>query len=259
MTTDPRAAADAGGDDSVDFGFRSVRRGEKRGLVRDLFAGVSGRYDLMNDLMSFRAHRLWKDAMVDRLAPRRRMSVLDLAGGTGDIAFRILARTRGNAEVTICDLTEEMLSRGRGRRAARTFPGQPRWICADGARLPFPDRTFDACTIAFGLRNVADPDAVLREAFRVLRAGGRFLCLEFSRVDNALAAGVYDAWSFGAIPRIGAAVTRDREAYQYLVESIRRFPPQEDLAEAMRAAGFDLVDWRNFSLGVVALHSGWRV
>ena len=242
------------GPPQADFGYRKVALDAKPGLVRDLFAGVAGNYDVMNDAMSFGLHRLWKDAMVDWLAPRPGMRVLDLAGGTGDVAFRILDRTRGGAEVTVCDLTEEMLQQGRRRRG-----GEPGWVCGDGAALPFGDAQFDACTVAFGLRNMADLEAVLREAFRILRVGGRFLCLEFGRVHPPAAAALYDAWSFGAIPRIGAVIARDREAYRYLVESIRRFPSQECLAGAMREAGFGRVTWRNLALGVAALHSGWRI
>lgn len=241
----------------TDFGFRRVPLEDKPGLVRDLFAGVSDRYDLMNDLMSFRAHRLWKDAMVDWLAPRAGMRFLDLAGGTGDIAARIVDRTRGHAEVSVCDLTEVMLQRGRDRRGLRRRPVH--WVCGDGAKLPFADGSFDACTIAFGLRNTADPERVLSEIFRTLRPGGRMLCLEFSQPHPPLVAAIYNRWSMAVIPRLGAAVASDRDAYQYLVESIRKFPDAQHLAEMMTGAGFDRVDWRPLAFGVAALHSGWRL
>ena len=246
-------------DAEVDFGFRRVHRDEKPDLVRGVFTNVASRYDVMNDVMSLGVHRLWKDAMADWLAPRAGMRILDLAGGTGDIAFRILDRTSGEAEVIICDMAEAMLLKGRSRREAGSYGGALRWVCGDGAVLPFPDKTFDAVTIAFGLRNVADIRTVLREACRVLRVNGRFLCLEFSRVNSAGIARLYDAWSFEAIPRIGSVIARDRDSYQYLVESIRRFPDQETLGELMVAEGFSLVKWRDLSLGVVALHSGWRI
>lgn len=243
----------------VDFGFRRVPRDAKPDLVQGLFTSVAGRYDMMNDLMSLGAHRLWKDAMVDWLAPRPGMRILDLAGGTGDIAFRMLDRTGAESSVVVCDMTEAMLVKGRARRETDSYRDAIHWVCGDGATLPYADRAFDMVTVAFGLRNVADIGAVLQEAYRVLDVNGRFLCLEFSQVHSAGIARFYDAWSFGAIPRIGSMVAEDREAYQYLVESIRRFPDQETLAERMGEAGFSLVKWRNLSLGIVALHSGWRL
>ena len=247
------------GDAEVDFGFRRVRREEKPGLVRDVFTSVASRYDVMNDVMSLGVHRLWKDAMADWLSPRPGMRFLDLAGGTGDIAFRILDRTNGEAEVTICDMSEAMVCKGRSRRETDSYGNALHWVCGDGAVMPFPDKTFDAVTVAFGLRNVADIRAVLRESRRVLRVNGRFLCLEFSQVNSASVARLYDAWSFGAIPRIGSVIARDQDAYQYLVESIRRFPDQQTLAEFMAAEGFSMVKWRDLSLGIAALHSGWRI
>ena len=250
------SASDA---EEADFGFRRVPLHEKPGLVRGVFSSVAGRYDLMNDAMSLGVHRLWKESMADWLSPRPGMRVLDLAGGTGDIAFRILDRTASDSEVIVCDLSEAMLRRGVTRREAGSFEGALQWICGDGAALPFPDKSFDAVTIAFGLRNVADIRAVLRESHRVLRVNGRFLCLEFSRVDSAFLSRLYDAWSFGAIPRIGSFIAQDRDAYQYLVESIRRFPDQQTLADLMDAEDFSLVKWRDLSLGIAALHSGWRV
>ena len=248
----------AGGPET-DFGFRRVARDEKPELVRGVFTRVADRYDVMNDAMSLGIHRLWKDAMTDWLAPRPGMRVLDLAGGTGDIAFRILDRTQGRAEVTVCDMADAMLLRGRARREAASHAGNLHWVCGDGGGLPFPDRHFDAVTIAFGLRNVADIPGVLGECRRVLRLQGRFLCLEFSRVQTETLSRLYDAWSFGVIPRLGAVIARDRDSYRYLVESIRRFPDQESLAELLSGEGFGRVRWRDLSLGIAALHSGWRV
>ncbi len=255
MTGDPTSSDTP---EETDFGFRTVPAEEKPRLVHNVFTSVARRYDLMNDLMSAGIHRLWKEALVDWLAPRPGMRVLDLAGGTGDIAFRILRRTRGLAEVTVCDLTEAMLVEGRRRAAAQGFDSIE-WVVGDAERLPFGPRIFDACTIAFGIRNVTHIDRALAEAFRVLRPGGRFLCLEFSHVAVPALRRLYDAYSFTVIPPLGEIVTGDRASYQYLVESIRRFPDQESFAEIMRAAGFARVKWRNLSMGVAALHSGWRL
>ncbi len=258
MSTESQNSSRSEGGDPVDFGFREVPRDAKPGLVRDLFSGVANRYDLMNDAMSVGVHRIWKNAMVDWLAPRPGSRILDLAGGTGDIAFRVLERTRGAAEVTVCDLAEAMIRKGRERKAAGQFDSSLGWVCGDGARLPFADRSFDACTVAFGLRNVADLPLVLSEVYRTLRPGGRFLSLEFSRVHPPVISDAYDAWSFRVIPLLGARVARDRAAYRYLVESIRRFPNQKRFANLICEAGFTRVNWRNLSFGIVALHSGWR-
>ncbi|MEL6317098.1 MAG: bifunctional demethylmenaquinone methyltransferase/2-methoxy-6-polyprenyl-1,4-benzoquinol methylase UbiE [Pseudomonadota bacterium] len=241
------------------FGARSVPAAEKPELVRGVFSSVASRYDLMNDLMSARVHRLWKEAMIDWLAPRAGARLLDLAGGTGDIAERWLRRVGGVGDVVVCDLTEAMLTEGRRRFSGRGAPLEIDWVCADATALPFPDRSFDQVTIAFGLRNVAEPEKALAEARRVLKIGGRFMCLEFSAVRVPVMAELYDLYSFNVIPALGRIVAGDRESYQYLVESIRKFPPQERLAEMMRAEGFDRVAWRNLSGGVAALHSGWRI
>ncbi|WP_285671773.1 bifunctional demethylmenaquinone methyltransferase/2-methoxy-6-polyprenyl-1,4-benzoquinol methylase UbiE [Paralimibaculum aggregatum] len=239
------------------FGYETIPEAEKAGRVRGVFSSVAARYDLMNDLMSAGVHRLWKDAMVSWLAPHRGMALLDLAGGTGDIAFRV-ARRAPEAEITVCDLTAEMLAEGARRAEARGFRGL-RWVEGDAMALPFEAGSFDAVTIAFGIRNVTRPEAALAEAFRVLRPGGRFLCLEFSQVSPELLRSLYDRYSFSVIPAMGEAVTGDRASYQYLVESIRRFPDQERFADMLRAAGFDRVAYRNLSLGVAAMHSGWRI
>jgi demethylmenaquinone methyltransferase/2-methoxy-6-polyprenyl-1,4-benzoquinol methylase len=255
----PDAGAARGADPRLaDFGFADVRAEEKAGLVGGIFSRVARRYDLMNDLMSGGLHRLWKDSLVDQLRPRDGMDVVDVAGGTGDIAFRIHRRAP-KARVTVSDINAEMLSVGRDRALNRGIAEGIAWVTADAERLPFPDRAADAVTIAFGLRNVTDRDRALAEMRRILRPGGRFLCMEFSRVAVPLLGQIYDRYSFNVVPWIGQLVTRDRDAYRYLVESIRRFPPQETLAGHMRAAGFERVTWRNLSGGIVAIHSGWRL
>ena len=240
------------------FGFQNVPESEKAGRVHGVFSSVAARYDLMNDLMSGRVHRLWKEAMIDWIAPRPGMRVLDVAGGTGDIAFRLLARVRGDATVTVCDLTAAMLEEGR-RRAEKDGVRTVQWVCGDAMALPFPDRSFDVYTIAFGIRNVTRIEAALAEAFRVLKPGGRFMCLEFSTIPQPLLAKAYDLYSFNVIPALGKAITGDRDSYQYLVESIRRFPDQDHFAAMMTDKGFSRVAYRNLTLGVAALHSGWRL
>lgn len=244
-------------DRTTHFGYATVPEAEKAGRVHGVFSSVATRYDLMNDAMSLGIHRLWKDAMLDWLAPRPGMALLDVAGGTGDIAFRVLDRTGGDAEVTVCDLTEAMLVEGRRRAESRGDAAA--WVAGDAMALPFADRGFDAVTIAFGIRNVTRIADALREARRVLRPGGRFLCLEFSRVPQPLLARAYDVYSFRAIPRLGQAVAGDRDSYQYLVESIRRFPDQPRFAAMLREAGFERVSWTNLTFGVAAIHSGWRL
>jgi demethylmenaquinone methyltransferase/2-methoxy-6-polyprenyl-1,4-benzoquinol methylase len=244
----------------VPFGRRDVDAAEKPLLVRAVFDSVAARYDLMNDLMSGGVHRLWKRAMVAALEPRC-ARVLDLAGGTGDIARRILDRygERSAIEVTVCDLTPAMLREGRRRAWDAGRVGELRWACGDAEALPFIDRAFDACTVAFGMRNVARLEHALGEIARVLRPGGRFLCLEFSpRVSPGLTA-LYDVLSFRVIPALGEAVTGDRAAYEYLVESIRRFPPPERFTEMIEAAGFAGVRARAFTGGVAVLHTAWRI
>lgn len=239
------------------FGFQDIPEDEKAARVHGVFSSVAARYDLMNDLMSGGVHRLWKDAMLDWLAPRPGMALLDVAGGTGDIAFRFLERVKGDGQATVCDMTQAMLDEGARRAAARGLTAD--WVCGDAMRLPFPDASFDAYTIAFGIRNITRIEAALAEAYRVLRPGGRFLCLEFSQLPQPALQWAYDRYSFNVIPSMGQAVTGDRGSYQYLVESIRRFPDQESFVEMIRAAGFGQVRFRNLSLGIAALHSGWRL
>ena len=250
---------------TVPFGFRRVRSVEKAPLVRGVFDRVATRYDLMNDLMSGGVHRLWKATMIDWLAPRPGMALLDVAGGTGDIAFRFLERIGlpdSDPERTaaiVCDVNQSMLSVGRDRALDRGHLGGLRWVCGNAEALPIADASFDAYTIAFGLRNVTNHARALAEARRVLRPGGRFLCLEFSRVALPLLAPLYDLYSFRLLPALGQAMTGDGDAYRYLVESIRRFPPQEALAAMIAEAGLDRVKFRNLSGGICALHSAWRL
>ena len=243
--------------DETDFGFRNVPLAEKKPLVRAVFDSVAPRYDLMNDLMSLGVHRLWKSVFATALDPRPQHSLLDLAGGTGDISFAW--RRLGGGPVLLSDINFSMLSVGRDRAAARGLADGISVLVADAEALPLPDRCVDRVSIAFGLRNCTDKDAVLREARRVLRPGGRFLCLEFSRVQVAALSPVYDAWSFRILPRMGELVAKDRDSYQYLAESIRTFPDQEKLAGMMRAAGFARVSVRNLSGGIAAIHTGWRL
>lgn len=245
------------------FGFRTVDAGEKAGLVRGVFDAVAPKYDLMNDLMSGGIHRLWKRALIQALAPKAGEAFLDVAGGTGDIAFRIIeavgparARTR---PVTVCDINAEMLGVGRNRALDKGWITELAWNCGDAQDLPFPDMSFDAYTIAFGLRNVTDIPQALREARRVLKPGGRYFCLEFSRVAVPALEKLYDAYSFSVLPWLGGVIAGNREAYSYLAESIRKFPNQKALAGLMTEAGFRQVKCRNLTGGVAAIHSGWRI
>jgi demethylmenaquinone methyltransferase / 2-methoxy-6-polyprenyl-1,4-benzoquinol methylase len=257
------AATTPGENAEADFGYRRVSASQKAGLVKGVFDSVAGRYDLMNDLMSGGVHRLWKGEFVDRVNPRPGERLLDVAGGTGDIAQRLLARAgarRGPpAEIVLCDINEAMLRQGRDRAIDANILAGIDYVCGDAERLPVASGSIDAYTIAFGLRNVTDIAAALREARRVLKPGGRFFCLEFSHVAPAFLARAYDVYSFNILPALGQMVAGDREAYRYLVESIRRFPPQEELAAMMRAAGLDQVRYRDLTFGVAAIHSGWRL
>jgi demethylmenaquinone methyltransferase/2-methoxy-6-polyprenyl-1,4-benzoquinol methylase len=241
------------------FGFRDVAEADKAGMVHGVFSSVASKYDIMNDVMSGGVHRLWKDAMIDWLAPRPGMKLLDVAGGTGDISFRFLKRLKGRGHATVCDMTESMLVEGRKRADAAALADKLDWVCGDAMKLPFADKSFDAYTIAFGIRNVTRIEDALAEAYRVLRPGGRFLCLEFSQIPNEGLQKLYDLYSFNVIPRMGQMVAGDRDSYQYLVESIRKFPDQERFAAMIRTAGFSRVAWRNLTMGVAALHSGWRL
>ncbi|MFC4624343.1 bifunctional demethylmenaquinone methyltransferase/2-methoxy-6-polyprenyl-1,4-benzoquinol methylase UbiE [Daeguia caeni] len=243
------------------FGFRKVDETEKQGLVNDVFHKVAKRYDVMNDLMSAGMHRVWKDAMIAWLAPSKRSGwrSLDVAGGTGDIAFRIVEASGRQAHVTILDINGSMLGVGRERAIRKGLIDNLDFVEANAEELPFEDNSFDAYTIAFGIRNVPHIDKALSEAYRVLKPGGRFLCLEFSEVEMPLLDKFYDAWSFNAIPAMGKMITGDADSYNYLVESIRKFPKQQDFAVMIEAAGFERVSFRNFTGGIAALHSGWKL
>jgi len=245
----------------ISYGFRTVGESEKQPLVNEVFHKVADRYDLMNDLMSGGLHRLWKDAMVAWLAPPKRpgWAVLDVAGGTGDIAFRIIEASGRNAHATVLDINGSMLSVGRDRAQKNGLAGHVDFVEANAESLPFADDTFDAYTIAFGIRNVPRIEAALAEAHRVLKVGGRFLCLEFSEVDMPLLDKAYEAWSFNAIPKIGKVVTGDGEPYSYLVESIAKFPNQQNFAAMIERAGFGRVTFRNYCGGIAAAHSGWKL
>ena len=240
------------------FGARDVREDEKAGLVHGVFTNVASKYDLMNDVMSVGIHRLWKEAMMDWIAPRSGQRLLDVAGGTGDISFRFLKRAKG-ADAVVLDLTESMLNEGRKRAEAEELSSQLDWVTGDAMALPFEDNTFDVYTISFGIRNVTRIEDALGEAYRVLRPGGRLMVLEFSQLPVDGMQKLYDLYSFNIIPRMGELIANDRDSYQYLVESIRNFPDQERFATMISSAGFDQVKYRNLSMGIAALHSGWKI
>jgi demethylmenaquinone methyltransferase/2-methoxy-6-polyprenyl-1,4-benzoquinol methylase len=248
--------------ETTHFGFRDVALEDKQTLVNSVFHSVAQRYDLMNDLMSAGLHRVWKDIMINTLDPPKSdaaFALLDVAGGTGDIAFRAAKAAGEGFRATVCDINPDMLAVGRERAAARHLDDRVAFVEGNAEQLTFPDRAFDAYTIAFGIRNVPRIDLALSEAFRVLRPGGRFLCLEFSTVDVPGLDRLYELFSFKVIPPLGRAVTGDAESYQYLVESIRKFPKPNAFAERIRSAGFARVNWQTLSGGIVALHSGWRL
>ncbi|MDX6751844.1 bifunctional demethylmenaquinone methyltransferase/2-methoxy-6-polyprenyl-1,4-benzoquinol methylase UbiE [Geminicoccaceae bacterium 1502E] len=251
--------ADAADRLATSFGFEEVEPAAKASMVKSVFDSVAGRYDLMNDVMSGGVHRLWKEAMLDWLMPRPGLHYLDVAGGTGDIALRLLERTAGEARVTLVDINASMLAVGRDRALDAGRVAGIDWIAGDAMRLPLPDASVDAFTIAFGIRNVTRIDQALAEARRVLRPGGRFMCLEFSRVFLPLLDRLYDTYSFAVVPMMGRLITGDAESYRYLVESIRRFPDQEAFAALIREAGLEQVRYRNLSGGIAAIHSGWRL
>ena len=243
--------------ETTHFGYQTVPEADKAGMVHGVFTRVASKYDIMNDLMSAGMHRLWKDAMMDWLAPRAGQRLLDVAGGTGDVAFRFLKR--GGGAAVVLDMTEGMLVSGRQRAEADLMAGQLDWVVGDAMALPFADCTFDVYTISFGIRNVTRIGDALTEAFRVLRPGGRLMVLEFSQIPNEMLQKAYDLYSFNVIPVLGQVVAGDRDSYQYLVESIRQFPDQEAFAGMIRAAGFGLVSYRNLTMGVACLHSGWKL
>jgi demethylmenaquinone methyltransferase/2-methoxy-6-polyprenyl-1,4-benzoquinol methylase len=240
------------------FGYAEVPEAEKAGRVQGVFRSVASKYDVMNDAMSLGIHRVWKDAMMDWLAPRPGQRLLDVAGGTGDISFRFLKRA-GRGHATVLDLTEPMLVEGRKRAEAEAMAEALDWVVGDAMALPFADNTFDVYTISFGIRNVTRPEEALAEAYRVLKPGGRLMVLEFSQIPNEMMQKAYDLYSFNIIPRMGQMIAGDRDSYQYLVESIRRFPDQERFLGMIRGAGFGNAKYRNLTMGVACLHSGWKL
>ncbi|MGY9028872.1 MAG: bifunctional demethylmenaquinone methyltransferase/2-methoxy-6-polyprenyl-1,4-benzoquinol methylase UbiE [Rhodobacterales bacterium] len=240
------------------FGFETVPEAEKAKKVQGVFTSVASKYDVMNDVMSLGVHRIWKEAMMDWLAPRPSQKLLDVAGGTGDISFKFLKRA-GSGHATVLDITENMLIEGRKRAEANQVLDSLNWVVGDAMALPFADNSFDVYTISFGIRNVTCPQEALNEAFRVLRPGGRLMVLEFSQIPVPLAQKAYDFYSFNVIPRMGKLIANDRDSYQYLIESIRKFPNQETFLSMVRQAGFENANYRNLSLGIAALHSGWKI
>ncbi len=245
-------------ENTTHFGFTDIPESEKAGRVQGVFGSVASKYDVMNDAMSMGIHRIWKDAMMDWLAPRAGTRLLDVAGGTGDISFRYLKRA-GHAHATVLDLTEPMLIEGRKRAEADSMADSLDWVVGDAMALPFADNTFDTYTISFGIRNVTRPQEALNEAFRVLKPGGRLMVLEFNKIPNDMMQKIYDLYSFNIIPRLGQVIAGDRDSYQYLVESIRQFPDQDSFLNMVRAAGFDNAKYRNLTMGIACLHSGWKI
>ncbi|MFA5041498.1 MAG: bifunctional demethylmenaquinone methyltransferase/2-methoxy-6-polyprenyl-1,4-benzoquinol methylase UbiE [Bdellovibrionales bacterium] len=241
------------------FGLRRVAPEEKTGLVRDVFSSVACRYDLMNDLMSGGLHRLWKDALIRRMNPKAGMTLLDLAGGTGDIALRLHRRTEGKAAIIVCDVNPEMLKQGRRKVLDHGVVSGITFVEGNAEDLPFKDRSMDMVSIAFGLRNVTRIDTALSEAVRVLKKGGRFFCMEFSPGVAPFLKPVYEKYCATVLPFLGEHVAHDRAAYQYLAESIRKFPPQKRLAERMEKAGFTSVKWTNLTGGIAVIHEGYKV
>jgi len=245
-------------DKTTHFGFKDVAEDQKAGMVHEVFTNVASKYDVMNDVMSMGIHRIWKDAMMDWLAPRPHQHLLDVAGGTGDVSFRFLKRAPGATSVVL-DMTESMLVEGRKRAEAEQMAENLSWVTGDAMALPFEDNQFDVYTISFGIRNVTRVNEALSEAYRVLKPGGRLMVLEFSQLPNPAMQKAYDLYSFNVIPKMGKLIANDADSYQYLVESIRQFPDQETFLQMIRDAGFANASYRNLSLGIAALHTGWKI
>lgn len=240
------------------FGFKTVDEADKSSMVQGVFSKVASKYDVMNDVMSLGIHRVWKNAMMDWLAPRSGQKLLDVAGGTGDISFRFLKRAP-MAHATVFDITQDMLDAGRTRVAATDMADRLDWICGDAMHLPFDDNSFDVYTISFGIRNVTRPQEAIKEAYRVLKPGGRFMVLEFSQIPNSKLQWLYDQYSFKIIPSLGKIIANEADSYQYLVESIRKFPDQDKFLSMIGQGGFERTKYRNLSLGIACLHSGWKI
>ncbi len=241
----------------IDFGYREVEMEQKQGLVNDVFDSVASSYDIMNDLMSLGVHRLWKEALLDWMAPRPNQTLADLAGGTGDIAVRFLQR--GGQFAHVIDINEKMMAEGQRRREMYKFRSNLAWVIGDAQSIPLENNSVDRATIAFGLRNVPDRNLALRQIVRILKPGGRFCCLEFSRVENPLLSSLYDMWSFNILPKLGKLVAGDMHSYIYLVESIRKFPSQSELCTMMADAGLVQIKVRSLSGGIATIHSGWKL
>lgn len=245
--------------EQVDFGFKKVNREDKSNLVKEIFSGVAKKYDLMNDLMSGGVHRVWKNKMMQEINFSAPLKAIDLAGGTGDIAFRIAKKARSeniNYHIDVVDINQEMLDVGKQRSVDLNLFSGLTFTCADGEKLPFDDNSFDVFTISFGIRNFTNINAGLSEAYRVLKPGGKFICLEFSKVNDYFLQKIYDTYSFKVIPKIGEVVLKDRHSYQYLVESIRKFPDQDTFEKMIENAGFKKVSYQNLSFGAAAIHTG---
>ncbi len=255
----PRQAKPSLNPESEWFGFRRVRPDEKTGLVEGVFASVASRYDLMNDLMSGGLHRLWKDRLVRMMNPKAGNVILDVAGGTGDIARRCWKKSRGKAEITVCDLSKAMMKEGRARMLDEGILSGIRWIEGNAEALPLPARSVDIYCIGFGLRNVTHIDKALKEAARILRPGGRFYCLEFSPGVRKEIKPLYDRYCLGVLPWIGQMVAQDRASYEYLAESIMKFPDQKTLARRIENAGMEKVKWTNLTGGIAVIHSAWKL
>ncbi len=240
------------------FGYTKTDAEQKKKLVGDVFANVADKYDLMNDLMSGGIHRIWKNRLIGMMQPRASRKLLDVAGGTGDIAFRYRAKAGPDADITVCDINPAMLRVGQDRAVDRGYLSGINWVEGNAEELPFEDNSFHVYSISFGLRNVPRIDNALEDAYRVLMPGGRFFCMEFSRVNNDKLRWLYDRYSFAVIPKIGQLVASDRDSYQYLVESIRQFPPQDELKSRMETAGFEDVRVINLSGGIAAIHIGYK-
>ena len=257
MSIDAQNNLDSSPNTQVDFGYQNVALSQKQELVNSVFDSVASSYDIMNDLMSIGVHRLWKEALIDWMAPRQNQILADLAGGTGDVSLKFLER--GGQFAHVIDINEQMLAAGRKRRVMNKFQERLNWLAGDAQDIPLADNSVDRVTIAFGLRNVPDRIKALNQIVRILKPGGRFCCLEFSHVKNPILSSVYDEWSFNILPKLGQLVAGKAQPYQYLVESIRRFPSEAELCSMMADTGLAQIKVRNLSGGIAAIHSGWKL